>query len=151
MAQPIDFAPPSSPPGQDSFSAEEDLARTLQALHESGALRILTGLLGRFEDVMGVVLEHLDTPKGHNLNANVVILGKLLANLDADGMDRFATAFTDGLDAAGQKLSDPEDPPGFLGLTKRLHEPDVRRGLDALLTLLGSLGAGLARNTDGTS
>ena len=149
MAQPIDYAPPPGLPGQDLFTAEDDLARTLQALHESGTLRILAGLLGRFEEVMAVFLEHIDTPKGHNLNGNLVILGKLLANVDADGLDRFVTALTDGLDNAGKKLSDPDDPPGFLGLTKRLHEPDVRRGLDALITLLGSLGAGLATPADG--
>lgn len=144
MAQPIDYAPPPAPPGQDAFTAEDDLARTLQVLHESGTLRILTGLLGRFEDVMGVVLEQLDTQEGRNLNSNVLILGKLLARIDSDGLDRFVTALTDGLDAAGETVSDPDGPPGFLGLTKRLHDDDVRRGLNAIITVLGSIGAGMS-------
>ena len=146
MAQPIDFAPPPAPPGQDAFTAEDDLTRLLQTLHESGSLRILTGLIGRAEGVSAVLLEQLDTPEGHNLLSNLLILGKLLANVDADGLDRFVTALTDGLRAAGERLDDEDDPPGFIGLTKRLHDEDVRRGLNATIALLGTLGQRLGND-----
>ena len=145
MAQQLDYTPPSYPPGQDAFTAQDDLNRLVETLHEAGALRAAHDFAARFQDVLGVFLPMLDTEEGRNAITNLLGLGKLLGRLDADGVKRFTEALAEALDDTGARLEQKrgEDPPGFIALTKRLHEEEVRRGLDAVVTLLGSLGARL--------
>jgi len=146
MAQPIDFAPSvQAAPG--AFSAEEDLARLVETLHASGTLRVLNGLFGRFDAVSAIALSGLDTPEGRRGVANVLLLGKLLGGIDSDALDRFVTALNRGLAAAGKRL-DADTPPGTVATLGRLRDRDVRRGLDAVLTLLGTLGAELHAPTE---
>ena len=147
MAAPIEFAYPKGPPGQDTFTAADDLARLLETLHTSGTLRALNGLVAEGQGVMAVVLKGLNTEAGRTGLANLMVLGKLLGHIDADGLDRFAVALQRALAAAGERLTDDDadDAPGTLTVLKKLREPEVRRGLDAALTLLGTLGAELHR------
>lgn len=147
MAAPIEFDYPKGPPGQDTFTAADDLARLVETLHTSGTLRVLNGLLAEFQGVMAVVLASLNTEAGRTGLANLLTLAKLLGHLDADGLDRFAVALQRALAAAGERLDGDEadDAPGTFAVLKKLREPEVRRGLDAALTLLGTLGAELYR------
>jgi uncharacterized protein YjgD (DUF1641 family) len=140
MAQPLDFALPEAPPPVAEFGPADDLARLLETLHSSGTLRVLNGLFARFEAVSAVALAGLDTPEGRRGLANLLLLGKLLGSVDSDGLDRFVVALDRGLTAAGARLQEKDDPPGTLSTLNRLRDPDVRRGLDAVLTLLGTLG-----------
>ena len=141
MAKPVDFAYPPGPPGQQTFTAADDLARLVETLHTSGTLRVLNGLVGRFQDVTAVALKGLDTDAGRNGLANLLVLAKLLGKIEADGLDRFVAALARALDAAGDRLEEEDDAPGSLAVLKKLRDPDVRRGLDAALTLLGTLGS----------
>ena len=143
MAQPIAHDPPPAPPGQDAFSTAADLARLLDTLHESGALRVLNGLLAQIQDVSAIALDGLNSDEGRNGLANLLILAKLLGRLDADGLDRFVAALDRALSSAGERLQAKDDAPGTLSVLKKLRQPDVRRGLDATLTLLGTLGSQL--------
>ncbi len=147
MAQPLDYDYPKGPPGQDAFTAADDLARLVETLHTSGTLRVVNGLLAEFQGVMAVVLAGLNTDAGRTGLANLLTIGKLLGHLDADGLDRFAVALQRALAAAGERLTDDDadDAPGTLAVLKKLREPEVRRGLDAALTLLGTLGSELHR------
>ena len=140
MAQPLAYEPPPAPPGQDAFTAEDDLARLLETLHQSGTLRALNGLLAEFQSVMAVVLAGLNTDDARTGLANLLTLTKLLGRIDADGLDRFVAALERGLDAAGERIDAKDDAPGSLSVLKKLRDPDVRRGLDAALTLVGTLG-----------
>jgi len=143
MAQPLAYEPPPAPPGQDAFTAADDLARLLDTLHESGTLRVLNGLLAQIQDVAAVALDGLNTDEGRNGLANLLLLAKLLGRIDADGLDRFVAALDRGLADAAERLVDEDDPPGSLSVLGKLRQPDVRRGLDAVLTLLGTLGSQL--------
>ena len=147
MAQPLSYDPPPQPSGQDAFTTAADLARLLDTLHESGALRVLNGLLDRLQDVSAIALDGLNTDEGRNGVANLLILAKLLGRLDADGLDRFVVALDRALSAAGERLDQKDDPPGTFSVLKKIREPDVRRGLDATLTLLGTLGSQLHEPT----
>lgn len=143
MAQPLPYDPPPAPPGQDAFTAADDLARLLETLHTSGTLRVLNGLLARFQDVMAVVLAGLDSDAGRTGLANLLTLTTLLGRLDADGLNRFVAALERALEAAGERIEDEDGAPGSLSVLRKLRDPDVRRGLDAALTLVGTLGAQL--------
>lgn len=147
MAERIGYTPSAPAPGVDAFTPEDDVARLVRTLHESGTLRALNGLFARFADVSAIALEHLDTEEGRNGVANALILLRGLGRIDSDGTDRFVRALTEGLDAAGKRL-DEEKPPGAFGLLRALREPDVRRGLDAVLTLVGTMGARLNEDED---
>ncbi len=150
MAQPIDFDYPKGPPGQQTFTAADDVARLVETLHASGALRVANGLVAQFGDVMAVVLKGLDTEAGRTGLANVLTLVKLAGHINADGLDRFAVALERGLAVAGERLDAPDDDaPGSLAVLRKLADPNVRRGLDAALTLLGTLGAELHDPTPG--
>jgi uncharacterized protein YjgD (DUF1641 family) len=143
MAQPLDYTPPPHPNGEAAFTADDDLARLVETLHASGTLRLLNGLFARLEDVAAVVLKGLDTDAGRRGLANLLLLSKLLGRLDPDGLDRFIAALDRGLEAAARRLDTEADPPGPLRTLGRLRDPDIRRGLDAVLALLGTLGAEL--------
>ena len=140
MAQPLPYEPPPTSPGQDAFTAEDDLRRLLETLHQSGTLRALNGLLAEFQSVMAVVLAGLNTDDGRTGLANLLTLTKLLGRIDADGLDRFVAALERGLSAAGERIDAKDDAPGSLSVLAKLRDPDVRRGLDAALTLVGTLG-----------
>lgn len=143
MASPLEYTYPPGTPGQQTFTAEDDLARLLETLHTSGTLRALNGVLARFEDVTEVVLDGLDTDGGRNGLSNLLILAKLLGRIEADGMDRFVVALDRALEAAGHRITEEEDAPGVFGTLKKLRDPSVLRGLDAVLTFLGALGTQL--------
>lgn len=144
MAAPIDFVYPSGPAGEEAFTAEDDLARLLQTLHTSGVLRAANGLVAQFEGVANVAIGGLATTEGHNALSNVLLVGKALGAIDADGTARLVDALTEALPVAGQRLETSADPPGTVALLRKMREPDVRRGLDAALTLLGAVGARLS-------
>jgi uncharacterized protein YjgD (DUF1641 family) len=143
MAQPLAYDLPPAPPGEQAFTAADDLARLLETLHTSGTLRALNGLLAQFQDVMAVVLSGLNTDEGRNGLANLLVLAKLLGRIEADGLDRFVAALDRALDAAGERIADTDEAPGSLSVLRKLRDPEVRRGLDAALTLLGTLGSQL--------
>ena len=145
MADPIPYARSAPAPGVDAFTPEDDVARLVRTLHDSGTLRAVNGLLAQFAEVNAVLLEQLDTEEGRNGLSNVLILLRGLGHVDSDGTDRFVKALTAGLGAAGERLKKNDDPPNMLKLAAKLREPEVRRGLDAMLTLVGTLGKELAQ------
>ena len=134
MARPLAYDP--VPPPTDT--ARDELEQLLQTLHESGTLRLLDGLLGRFPDVTEVAVGQLNTGGGRNLVGNVMILLKALTELDSDGHQALVSGIGEGLQAAHQSLQG--EPPGLLGLLRRLGDEDVRRGLNALLVFVQTLG-----------
>ena len=151
MAQPLRYTYPPGPPGETTFTAQDDLARLLETLHTSGTLRAANGLVAQFQDVASIILTGLDSPEGRNGLANVLILAKLLGHLDADGLDRLISAVSEGVEAAGERLTSTDDAPSTVAVLAKLRQPNVRRGLDAALTLLGAVGAQLAAPPDGAS
>ena len=104
MAQPLAYDLPPAPPGEQAFTAADDLARLLETLHTSGTLRVLNGLVSQFQEVMAVVLDGLNTDEGRNGLANLLVLAKLLGRIDADGLDRFVAALDRALADAGSDL-----------------------------------------------
>ena len=141
MAAPISSRPPPGPPGEAAFTAADDVARLVETLHQSGTLRALNALVAQGQDVAAVALDGLNSEAGRNGLANLLILGKLLGHVDAGGLDRATAALERALGAAGERLGD--EVPGTFTLVRKLRDPDVRRALDAALTLLGALGAEL--------
>ena len=70
MAKPILYVPEPVP--QDT--AQDELNRLVEVLHERGVLRLLTNLSAESHGVAQVALEQLDSPQGKNLIGNLFVL-----------------------------------------------------------------------------
>ena len=134
MAKPLTYTPLPVP--QDT--AQDDLERLLQTLHERGALRLLNGLVGQYDGVLSVMLGQLESQKGENALGTLTVLLKALTETDADAAQAFLTGTHKGLAAAQESLQ--HDPPSQLALLGKLGDHEVRRGLYAVLSLLEGLG-----------
>lgn len=134
MAKPLTYTPLPVP--QDT--AQDDLERLLQTLHEHGVLRLLNGLVGQSDGVLSVALGQLESKKGENALGTLTVLLKALTETDSDAAQAFLTGTQKGLAAAQESLL--REPPSRLALLSKLNDPEVRRGLYAVLSLLEGLG-----------
>ena len=106
------------------------------ARRSRGTPRIANNLLRRVRDYAQV--------KGDGrIDGGTADKALAMLEIDADGLDRFVAALDRALADAGERLDDADDAPGSLTVLKKLRQPEVRRGLDAALTLLGTLGSQL--------
>lgn len=135
MAKPL----PYSPDPVKTDSAEQALQTLLDTLHEHGVLRLLTNLTAESHGVAQVALEQLDSVKGKNMLGNLTALLNLLSDIDDAALGKLLTGIGRGVNAASQSQS-KKDTPNTFQLVKELSDPDVRRGLNAILTILSSLG-----------
>ena len=55
MADPIPYVRAAPAPGVDAFTPEDDVARLVRTLHESGTLRVANGLVAQFAEVSSVL------------------------------------------------------------------------------------------------
>lgn len=143
MAQPLKYYPTAAP----IETAHEELEDLIETLHASGTLRVLNGFFGQFDGVAEVTVDHVMNPEGVNAVSNLLILAKGLTHVDPDHLQAFQDGAEKGLDAARESLKD--DPPGLVALARQLGHHDTRRGLNAALILLQTLGHHLHENLDG--
>lgn len=139
MAKPIAFTPRAqSLEPAPADAAHEELDALLVALHERGILRLLNGLLAAGPEVSAKALDGLNTPAGERAIRNAVALGTAATRVDPNRMQQLLDGVARGVDAAGARLV--EEPPGSISLLKELRDPDVRRGMHALLGFLKAFG-----------
>lgn len=143
MAEPLKYYPTATP----TEPAHEELEALIETLHASGTLRVLNGFFGQFDDVMDVTLDQLTNEPGRHAVVNLMILAKGLTHLDPDDLQAVQTGTEKGLRAARESMK--EGPPGLLTLMRQLGHPDTRRGLNAMLVFLQTLGRHLRENLDG--
>ncbi|MCL2447497.1 MAG: hypothetical protein FWD17_00965 [Polyangiaceae bacterium] len=136
MAEPLKYRSIPGPSPRDT--ARQEIDALVEVLHDSGALRMLRGLVGRFPEVMGVMLERLDSDAGVNALSNLTIAASALLAVNAARTARIVTGLREGLDSALANRS--HRPPRRLQLLAKLNHPDTRRGAFAVLTILESIG-----------
>lgn len=142
MAKPLTYRP--TPVSTDT--AQDELNRLLETFHERGVLRLLTNLSAQSHDVAEVALKQLDTPGGKKLIDNLVILLKTLSELDSGALSSLLLGVDKGVKAAVETLEERDKPKNAFALLGKLNDPDTRRGLNALLTLVQTLGHHLGEN-----
>ncbi|HVW22470.1 MAG TPA: hypothetical protein VHC86_14745 [Opitutaceae bacterium] len=125
----------------DGCSAQEAAAKLLLSLHESGALRALTGLAGKLGPVTDIVLTEANTEPGRNLIGSLLFAGQILAKMPAGELATAAKGLERGLVRARQAARRP--PPGSVALARLMMQEDTRRAIHALLLLLNSLGGAM--------
>lgn len=119
MARPIRHTP--SGPAHDPASAQA--AELVTALYESGLLRALTGAARAYPELLGLLLRSLDPAK---TTATVTRGRDVLSRLGAAGV------------AAGAARRLP--PPSLRTLLRQASDPDVRRGLAAIIAVVAAVG-----------
>lgn len=145
MAKRLSYEP-SAAPTQTTARAEWDAL--LQALHDSGTLRVLRGLIGSAPQMSDVLLEQLETEGGRNALGNLTIAMTTLTKLEPERVNGLVRALLEGLRAAGRSAH--QHPPGLVGLAALLMREDTRRGLHAIVVLLQTIGRELG-GADGES
>jgi uncharacterized protein YjgD (DUF1641 family) len=136
MAKPLEYRP--EPVRDDTPDAA--LSELLAVLHERGVLRLLTNLARQSDAVAGVALSQLAEGGGKRLIDNALILAGALERADPEALKSLADSLCRGLSEVGETRA--ERPPSTLKLTRALGDPEVRRGLNAVLALLRALGRG---------
>jgi uncharacterized protein YjgD (DUF1641 family) len=134
MADPIKYRPHAD----TGESARDQLEDVLQALADSGALRLAKDVLERLGEVSTVFLDRLETEPGRRAVGNLAVIGAALSQLPPDRLQLVVGAMARGLENAG-RLSRAA-PPSFLQMLLVLRSASVRRALVAALTILYSLG-----------
>ena len=144
MANPIRLELPTRDPREELHSrlqsaplehAQAVLAgyEVLQGLHDSGVLELLHGLLGSGNKVLGIAVAEVQRPESVQAVRNLLVLGKILTELDPALLNGFAKA----LPQAMQQIKEQrKDAPGFLDLLSLPRNKDMRRGLVMMSSLL---------------
>ncbi len=135
MARPIQHTP--TPPPVDPVG--DQTADLMAALHEAGLLRALTGAVRAYPDLLATLLQGLDPEKLKALAA----LGGLTDVLGAEGAQQAVRGVRSAIAAADHATTAPA--PSLVLLAKQLGDPDVRRGIGALVAALGAFGREIAR------
>jgi uncharacterized protein YjgD (DUF1641 family) len=138
MAKPITYRPPTPDAPDATEDAHEELDRLLVALHERGVLRLLNGLLAAGSSVSAVALDGLNSPGGQRAVRNATVLGEAATRIDPANLETLVRGVARGIETAGDRLS--QEPPSTISLAKALRDPDVRRGMNAMLGFLKALG-----------
>ena len=154
MARPVELRPVPRPPADelqrrlDNAPKEHAEAilnayRTLQMLHDSNALDMVRGALGAGGKVLDEGVSVITTPASIRAIRNAFVLIELFSQIDPALLHSIVKGIAP---LVQQQPSAP--PPSLWSIGKKLFSPDVRRGLDASLTVLAALGRGVAKSSE---
>jgi uncharacterized protein YjgD (DUF1641 family) len=147
MARQVQFtSPPLTPkpeyrnrmPAATEKRAEAILAayELLEVARECEVLDLVQGVISARTTILAQLAEFASKPQAVNASRNLIILAKILGELDSDLISDFAVEFK----AVSPQTDREEPPPTLWQLTKQANQPDVRRGLSFILQSLGALG-----------
>jgi uncharacterized protein YjgD (DUF1641 family) len=148
MARPIPFKPAPHDSREELQArlqnapvehAEALLAgyEVLQGLHDAGVLEILRGLLGSGDKVLQIAVDAARTPESVRIIRNLVILSRMLGEIDPDIFDGIVLALPEAMREAKEQ---GKEPPGLLATLRGFRSKDLRRGIVAVNKLLEAWG-----------
>ena len=116
----------------------------LQGLHDRGVLDALNGALSSGNFILDTVVETANTPENIRAIRNLLILSKVLSDIDPDVLGSLAGAVPEAL----QQVSARTSAPGMWSLLQKFNSPDSRRGMAFAAGLLESLGKRLGEKKE---
>jgi uncharacterized protein YjgD (DUF1641 family) len=148
MAKPIPFKPAPHDSRAELQSrlqnapvehAEALLAgyEVLQGLHDAGVLELLRGLLGSGDRVLEIAVDVAREPESVRIIRNLVILSRMLGEIDPDIFDGIVLALPEAMREAKEQ---GKEPPGLLATLRGFRSKDLRRGIVAVNKLLEAWG-----------
>jgi uncharacterized protein YjgD (DUF1641 family) len=114
-----------------------DAYELLQQLHESGTLDVLRGLLGAGDQVVRHAVGLAIRPEAVNGLRNLLVLSKVLGDLNPERLERAVSDVDSALNSA------PQEPPSLFAIFRRMSSTESRRALAAAVTVLEGVGRGL--------
>jgi uncharacterized protein YjgD (DUF1641 family) len=156
MGVPIKFESPRRSPREELLKRLEQTPAThaeallavydlLQGLHDRGVLDALNGALSSSNFILDTVVETANTPENIRAIRNLLLLSKLLGDIDPDVLGRVASAVPEALQ---QVTSAKMKAPGMLSLLQKFNSGDSRRGMALAASLLESLGEKLGEKKE---
>ncbi|MGB0065075.1 MAG: DUF1641 domain-containing protein [Terracidiphilus sp.] len=148
MAQPIAFEPQPYDPREalckrlEAAPAEHAEAllesyELLEKLHETGALRVLTGALAAGDKILETAVEAARSPEAVRATRNAVLLGKMLASINPEILEGIVAAAGETL---GSYKKPVIEPPGLFALLSHFRRKELRRSVALINKFLESLG-----------
>jgi uncharacterized protein YjgD (DUF1641 family) len=117
----------------------------LQGLHDRGVLDALNGALSSGNFILDTVVETANAPENIRAIRNLLLLSKLLGDIDPDVLGRVVSAVPEALQ---QVPSAKMKAPGMLSLLQMFNSEGSRRGMAFAASLLESLGKKLGEKKE---
>lgn len=117
----------------------------LQGLHDRGVLDALNGALSSGNFILDAVVETANTPENIRAIRNLLILSKVLSDIDPDVLGSLVGAVPEALQ---QVSSEKTNAPGMLSLLQKFNSRDSRRAMAFAASLLESLGKRLGEKKE---
>ena len=134
MAKSIEYQvePPKIGP-----TAEEELQRLLQTLHEHGVLRLANDLVASNNDWLKVIVDGLSRKGSLNVIQNISVLLLALSTIPPERTYKLAFGLRDLINEVSREREQPQDAkhtaPGARGAWKMLHDDELWQALAPLL------------------
>ena len=117
----------------------------LQGLHDRGVLDVLNGALSSGNFILDTVVETANAPENIRALRNLILLSKLLGDIDPEVLRRLVGAVPEALQRVPSATTNA---PGALALLKKFNSRDSRRGMAFAADLLESLGKRLGEKRE---
>jgi len=105
----------------------------LQGLYDSGSLEFLRGLLGSGDKVLQTAVDAAHTPDSVRILRNLLLLTKMLGQIEPDLFEGFVQALPQAMQAARER---GKESPGFLSTLNQFRNKDLLRGITVVNSLL---------------
>lgn len=105
----------------------------LQGLHDSGTLELLRGLLGSGDKVLQTAVDATRTPESVRIIRNLLLLTKMLGEIDPDLFEGFVRALPEAMQKAKAR---GKETPGLLSTLNEFRSKDLLRGIVVVNSLL---------------
>jgi uncharacterized protein YjgD (DUF1641 family) len=115
----------------------------LQGLHDRGIFEVLRGAIGASDKLLDAVVEAGKSPEAIQGLRNFIQLIKLLGTVEPEAL----SVWTRVVPQAMKTMTEHREPIGLWRLLMQFRNPDVRRGIAAVDTLLETLGRELSANS----
>lgn len=147
MARPIRLTEPIHDPLREPVEEIEtasarhaeallEVYEVLQQMRDSGILAVARGALGAGEKLVNMATDAMDSPQSVAAMRNLILLGKMLSDIDPRVMRGVAKA----VDESMSKRAAIGEPESFVSLLGQLRQKDARRGLAVIVHFLEVLG-----------
>jgi uncharacterized protein YjgD (DUF1641 family) len=147
MAQPVAFTPKKVDPRLELQSrlaaapnehAEALLAAydLLEEAHRQGILDALHGAIKAKDTIATLLAEFAAQPANINAVRHIIAVGQMVGSFDPEPISNLAKEAYNAMETQGRESR----PPSLWQLYKRMNQPDTRRGLSFVTSMLGALG-----------
>lgn len=149
MAKAIEYQvdPPTIGP-----TAEEELQRLLQTLHEHGVLRLANDLVASNNDWLKVIVDGLSRKGSLNVIQNISVLLMALSTIPPEQTYKLAFGLRDFMTELSREEEQPQrangSAPGARGVWKMLHDDELWHSLTPLLNGLKAFSRRMEEEVD---